>query len=433
MVRARRKRSALALGAALSAVLVSLAVVGPLRAEPMGSSRFVAVTRQALSLRSLESLRVQVGVLARNIADVRAGITGVRSQVAGAEAALRAAEDALRAKRGELARRARDVESVLQQGAARRRPDRGPLTLRQATEPLQVASAALHAGDELAVEILSQAADTAQRQTSLEGLLTQVRAQKFRLAELEREVSAKLVAAQQAARLAGAVTPTDAQADDPGGEIADAQAELHEMQNQELELRAVETELLSEQVAQTERRQALLDDLEAIRHRTEELFLDMAQAESIVSAWLPLMRTLPGAGEVAVEGVLRVCPVDEPHVYSDDWGAPRWAGGFHLHQGNDVFAPYGAPIRAPLDGVAVITANTLGGRAVSVYGKTGYVYNAHLSRYEEANLGPVTAGTIIGYVGDSGDAQGTAPHDHFEWHPGNGPAVDPYPYLNAVC
>jgi peptidoglycan LD-endopeptidase LytH len=130
-------------------------------------------------------------------------------------------------------------------------------------------------------------------------------------------------------------------------------------------------------------------------------------------------------------GPLFVCPVDAPRSYSDDFGAPRYAGGFHLHQGNDIFAVEGTPIRAPFDGTAVDTSNVLGGYAVSVYGADGYVYNAHLVRF--GRLGEVHAGDVIGFVGNTGDADASAPHDHFEWHPGNGPALDPYPYLNAVC
>ena len=126
------------------------------------------------------------------------------------------------------------------------------------------------------------------------------------------------------------------------------------------------------------------------------------------------------------------CPVRGPHEVSDDFGAPRWVDGrYHAHMGNDIMAPYGTPIVAPFDGRAVASPSGTGGLAVKVHGAAGYVYNAHLSRY--GSLGSVDAGTVVGYVGATGNASGGAPHDHFEWHPGGGSAVDPHVDLMQVC
>ena len=128
-----------------------------------------------------------------------------------------------------------------------------------------------------------------------------------------------------------------------------------------------------------------------------------------------------------------VCPVQGPHAVADDFGIwvhhPKDEGGDHIHQGNDISAPLGTPIVAPFDGVAEVATNKIGGLAVKVFGQYGYVYNAHLSRF--GTLGHVTKGTVIGYVGATGNAGG--PHDHFEWHPGGGPAVDPHAFLLQVC
>jgi murein DD-endopeptidase MepM/ murein hydrolase activator NlpD len=129
--------------------------------------------------------------------------------------------------------------------------------------------------------------------------------------------------------------------------------------------------------------------------------------------------------------VFRYCPVQNPTSVADNFGVIVRIPGVpvHVHQGNDIPAPEGTSIVAPFDGTAIATRNDLGGLAVDVYGAGGHVYNAHLSAYGQ--LGPVSAGTVIGYVGTTGDA--TSPHDHFEWHPGDGPAVDPHELLMSVC
>jgi murein DD-endopeptidase MepM/ murein hydrolase activator NlpD len=138
------------------------------------------------------------------------------------------------------------------------------------------------------------------------------------------------------------------------------------------------------------------------------------------------------------------CPVHGRFAYSDDYGAPRYAGGYHPHAGNDIFADFNTPIVAPFDGYVEKVPNTLGGNAVEVHGALGYVYMAHLIAYGPGVPGNVKAGQVVGFVGNTGDAQGTSPHDHFEWHPntvqsydrslaGANGAVDPFRYLRVVC
>ncbi len=126
-----------------------------------------------------------------------------------------------------------------------------------------------------------------------------------------------------------------------------------------------------------------------------------------------------------------MCPVDRPRRFIEDFGDARYGGGFHRHDGIDIMAPNGTPIRAPFNGIARATSNSAGGLGVYVHGRRGFVYNAHLSRL--GKRGRVAAGTVVGYVGSSGNASGGSPHDHFEWHPKGGPAVNPFGLLKAAC
>jgi peptidoglycan LD-endopeptidase LytH len=135
---------------------------------------------------------------------------------------------------------------------------------------------------------------------------------------------------------------------------------------------------------------------------------------------------------LSADGPFYWCPVDPPRSYIDDFGFPRVG---HTHQGNDIFAPEGTIIRAPFEGTAEEGFDGLGGIVVHVYASANadYVYNAHLSKHLGVDGKHVVPGEPIGLVGNTGNAVGTPPHDHFEYHPGGGSAVSPYPYLNEVC
>jgi hypothetical protein len=120
--------------------------------------------------------------------------------------------------------------------------------------------------------------------------------------------------------------------------------------------------------------------------------------------------------------------------YSDDWWEPRFGPPFHLHQGNDIFAARGTPVRAPFSGVVRFEDAGLGGKAAYVTQADGtFFYMAHLDRFatKVSNGSAVKQGDVVGYVGDSGNAAGGATHVHFEIHPRGGAAVNPKPILDG--
>ena len=129
-----------------------------------------------------------------------------------------------------------------------------------------------------------------------------------------------------------------------------------------------------------------------------------------------------------------VFPVRGPVDYTDTFGAYRADMKGHRHEGNDIFARMGTPIVAVLAGTIQYSTYGIGGNNAHLTDARGdYFYYAHMVRFAAGlkSGDHVARGQVIGYVGETGDAAGTSPHCHFEIHPGGGPAIDPFPYLEA--
>jgi murein DD-endopeptidase MepM/ murein hydrolase activator NlpD len=156
-----------------------------------------------------------------------------------------------------------------------------------------------------------------------------------------------------------------------------------------------------------------------------------------------------GGGSKSSAGPLRVhpkltaghyvFPVYGPSAYIDTFGAARADVSFH--HGTDIFGQLGQPLVAVTDGtVFSVGWNKVGGNRLWLLdGQGNQFYYAHLSAFSTAavNGARVKAGEVIGFMGRTGDAEGTPYHLHFEIHPvsflylGYDGAVDPTPYLDA--
>ena len=130
-----------------------------------------------------------------------------------------------------------------------------------------------------------------------------------------------------------------------------------------------------------------------------------------------------------------VFPVLGPCWFADTWQAPRSGG--RRHEGVDIIAKSGTPLYAVANGtitrIFLDRPGSLGGNAVRLTAADGtYFHYAHLSAFADgAGLGAtVVAGQVIGYVGSTGSS--STPHLHFEYHPGGGAAVNPFPVIKPL-
>jgi murein DD-endopeptidase MepM/ murein hydrolase activator NlpD len=174
-----------------------------------------------------------------------------------------------------------------------------------------------------------------------------------------------------------------------------------------------------------------LEQAEAIKARFQDQFEAEQAAAAAAAAAAEAAAGSGGApgsiGTVAGQA-LQACPAPGTS-FADTFGAPRSGG--RSHAGVDMMGSYGQPVYAALPGTVSRSSSSLGGNQAYVHSSGGtYTFYAHLQGFSDAS-GFVEAGTLIGYIGDTGNATGT-PHLHFEYHP-NGVLVNPTPYVAAVC
>lgn len=129
------------------------------------------------------------------------------------------------------------------------------------------------------------------------------------------------------------------------------------------------------------------------------------------------------------------------YSYRSTWGDSRGYGGRRIHEGTDIFASYGTPVRSTSYGIVEIKGwNKFGGWRIGIRDKYNiYHYYAHLNSFaDDIDEGTIVEpGDVIGYVGASGyGPEGTSgkfpPHLHYGMYKDNGKnewAYDPYPYL----
>ncbi|HZQ83102.1 MAG TPA: M23 family metallopeptidase [Gaiellaceae bacterium] len=136
-----------------------------------------------------------------------------------------------------------------------------------------------------------------------------------------------------------------------------------------------------------------------------------------------------------------IFPVYGPSSYIDTFGAERSDVSGDFHHGDDIFGQLGQPLVAVTNGIVFsVGYEKIGGNRLWILDSQGnQYYYAHLSAYSTAihNGSHVKAGEVVGFMGNTGDAEGTPYHLHFEVHPvsylylGYDGAVDPTPYLNS--
>jgi len=154
-------------------------------------------------------------------------------------------------------------------------------------------------------------------------------------------------------------------------------------------------------------------------------------AEAAAAAAQPTSSGTPTATVPTVSTNGKTCPVAGPVSFIDSWGYPRSGG--RSHEGVDMMADYGTPVVAITSGsITYAGYGSSAGNWLILSGSDGNSYWYMHNQQNLVNGGAVQAGQQIATVGDTGNAVGI-PHLHFEFHPGGGGPVNPYPLAASLC
>lgn len=177
---------------------------------------------------------------------------------------------------------------------------------------------------------------------------------------------------------------------------------------------------------------ALTDAINALQRERQEKAAEDARIKRQQSE---ASSSRPGAAGGADPSVTPgfICPVQNGAAFIDSWGFARSGG--RKHKGVDMFNARNTPLIAVVDGRIKLSSNSLGGLSTHLYADNGVVYYyTHLESHPSglSSGQRVAQGTVVGYLGNSGNARYTSPHLHFEIRPG-GKAVNPYPTVRSAC
>ena len=206
-----------------------------------------------------------------------------------------------------------------------------------------------------------------------------------------------------------------------------------QMARTQAELEYLGEQMSAKQASLEDAEERLQEEADRLQAQFDSVAAELARLEQQLAAARPSAPaaavTVPGSSIPSTNG--KACPVAQPHSFIDSWGYPRSGG--RTHEGTDIMASYGTPVYAIVSGA--ITYSGYGDSAGNWQILSGSDGNTYWYLHNQSNIvtgGGVKAGQQIATVGDTGNATGV-PHLHFEYHPGGGGPVNPYPLVAAIC